>query len=82
MRINFLLILISLFLASCGSRKESPYWRFRLDNGNVRAYYESNWTCYHEKEENSFYVECFERLSGDMDSFYAVEVEYRGNSDE
>lgn len=76
MKIKILIILISIFLSSCGTIPEGSYWKFYLMNGNTEAYSESEWTCYQEKSEDSFYVECFNRLSGDMDSFYAIRVEY------
>lgn len=76
MKIKIIITLISLFLYSCGIVPEGSYWKFYLMNGNMVVYSESEWTCYQEKSEDSLYVECFNRLSGDMDSFCAIRAEY------
>lgn len=72
MRIKTISFLILVLLSSCSA---SPHWAFYMDNGNKVIYEKSLWSCYYEPVENHFYVECFEKSTGDMEIFYSDRVE-------
>lgn len=66
------ILVFSVVLSSCSTQ---PHWTFG-SGFNTLVYYESGWNCFYEKMDKNFYVECYEKETGDIDSFYTTRVQY------